>query len=340
MSSWTLELQPYDVLAAVFQSPSVTVKDWRVSYAGPVEHELDELVNEVKARVNELRTPQPLEVLSNTGFETPGDKASIPGWSFPQRPGVLIETVARKPRGGRSCLHMRVDQPGSVAWIRSKPFTPPSTGRIFVLAWIRTGDPQRQPPVRLAIDGRVGNEPYYRFAPLGTDVDSQTGRPTGQPAQPLSAEWSDRPFLLPIDDLPATGITELLVGFDLMGPGEVWVDDVQVFDLYFQVNEQDELLKDAAMAGFLLENGRLAECGRYLSGYWPRFLLEYVPPPQHFASLNDEHDRTGSDTQEPRAKSAAESSGWNRLIPRVPLRVPFRKNGAGRERPRGEANGS
>lgn len=331
-SSWTLELPPYDLLAVVFQSPGVTVKDWRVSYAGQVERELEELVNEVKSRVNELRRPEPLEVLTNAGFETPGDNGVIPGWSAAQRPGVLIETDSRKPRGGKHCLRMRVDQPGSVAWIRSKPFTPPSTGRIFVLAWIRTGDPQRQPPVRLAIDGRVGNEPYYRFAPLGTDVDSQTGRPTGQPAQPLSADWSDRPFLLPIDDLPVSGISELLVGFDLMGPGEVWIDDVQVFDLYFQVNEQDELLKDAAMAGFLLKNGQLAECGRYLSSYWPRFLLEYVPPPQHFASLNDQADRAASDHRGPEAKSETDPSGWTRLIPRVPLRAPFRKNGGGRER--------
>jgi hypothetical protein len=212
-----------------------------------------------------------------------------------------------------------VDDAQSVAWVRSKPFAPPRTGRVFVLAWIRTRDAQKQPPLRLAVDGLVNGEPYYRFAPLGTDVDSQTRQATGQPAQPLSEQWSERPYLLPIDDLPASGLSELLVGFDLMGPGEVWIDDVRIFDLYFQVNEQDELLKKAAMADYQLENGKFADCAAYLYGYWPRFLLEHVPLSTHPVSVEG---TTGSPASpdDPATESAPAASGWKRFLPRMPFR--------------------
>ena len=29
-----------------------------------------------------------------------------------------------------------MDDPQTIAWVRSKPFAPPRTGRLFVLAWI------------------------------------------------------------------------------------------------------------------------------------------------------------------------------------------------------------
>ncbi len=328
VASLTLDLQPFDVVAAAFQSPELTVRNWCVSYRGEVEAELGELVNEVKSRVNELRRPQPLDVLTNPSFEAASSGGLIPGWSYSQRSGIVVETTSSQPRGGKQCLHVRVDDGSAVAWVRSKPFAPPKTGRVYVLAWIRTRDARNQPPLRLAIDGSVNGEPYYRFAPLGTDVDAQNRRPTGQPAQSLTSEWAGRPFLLPIDDLPATGVTELLVGFDLMGPGEVWIDDVQVFDLYFQVNEQDELLKNAALASYQLENGKIAECAQYLNGYWPRFLLEHVP--SSAGMVNVSADRAGSvESQDPSAdKPEAQNGGWNRFIPKV--RMPFRKSGKAR----------
>jgi hypothetical protein len=329
-SSLTIELSAYDLVAAVVPARDFSVQNWCVSYRRDVEAELNALVTEVKTRVNELRRPQPLTVLANPGFEALREGSDLPGWTRAQRPGIVVETVTTEPRGGKQCLHMRGDDANSVAWIRSEPFAPPKTGQIYVLAWIRTRDAQKQPPLRLAIDGMVNGESYYRFAPLGVDVDAQNRRPTGQPAQPLSSEWSSRPFLLPIDDLPTTGLTELLVGFDLMGSGEVWIDDVQVFDLYFQVNEQDELLKNAAAASYQLENGKIADCTQYLDGYWPRFLLEHVPAPPLMTSLSGNSSPNTPPEEPSPPKTENSASGWNRFVPKVPLRMPFRKSGKSR----------
>lgn len=318
---WHLSLQPYDLMGAVLDHPNVEVADWEVTYAPEVRKQLGELVQGIRARVNELRSPRPLKVLANPGFEADPQGDEIPGWFYSQRPGVSVSLDAQRPKKGERSLHIRVDQPRTVAWVRSKPFAPPKTGRIFVLAWIRTRDADKQPPLRLAIDGLVNGRPYYRFAPLGVDVHPQTGQPTGQPAQSVPEDWSPSPFLLPIDDLPTSGLTELLVGFDLMGPGEVWIDDVQVFDLYFQVNEQDQLLKSVAMADFHLDKGRIADCTEYLEGYWPRFLLEYVPEPARVATVPAARTATA---ERAAASENEESRDWSRFIPRVPFQLPFR----------------
>jgi hypothetical protein len=318
-------MEPYDLVGAVFRAKDISVKDWRVSHKRDVAAELGELVQEVRARISELHRAKPIQVLTNPDFELPPQGEPLPGWipSRP-RPDVTIRVDAADPKRGQQCLHMRVDDPKAIAWVRSKPFRPPRTGRVFVLAWIRTRDRNKQPPLRLAVDN---GQQYYRFAPLGIDVDDETRQPTGQQAQPLSENWPDKPFLLAIDDLPSAGMTELLIGFDLMGEGEVWIDDVQVFDLYFQTNERDELLKNVYNAASHLRNGRVSECTRYLDGYWPRFLLEYVPPPARMAVRPDSPQRPGGraegkQSSEPRP----ESSSWSRLLPRLPFRLPFQSD--------------
>jgi hypothetical protein len=72
-------------------------------------------------------------------------------------------------------------------------------------------------------------------------------------------------------------LADLRVGFDLMGQGEVWIDDVQVYDCWFPKNERDDLLIMSGLAARSLSMGHLADCQRILSGYWPQFLQEYVP---------------------------------------------------------------
>jgi hypothetical protein len=61
-----------------------------------------------------------------------------------------------------------------------------------------------------------------------------------------------------------------------MGPGEVWVDDVQIFGLAFSRPELVELSKLITLADVKLQNGQIGDCLHLLEGYWPRFLEENV----------------------------------------------------------------
>ena len=78
-----------------------------------------------------------------------------------------------------------------------------------------------------------------------------------RPTQPLQQEWS--PFLFPVEDLPTQGLTDLQIGFDLMDEGELWIDQVQVYDLWFQEIERDSLLKSIALADFQVQEGKVGD---------------------------------------------------------------------------------
>ena len=121
--------------------------------------------------------------------------------------------------------------------------------------------------------------------------------------------------------------THVCIGFDLMGKGEVWIDDVQVFDLHFDLQEQDVLLqKHAPYANFKLQQGRFAECQDYLDGYWPRFLLEFVPQshaPRVARVPRREPLRNAAPGRQPTPPPETKPSFWNRFVPK--WKLPFQE---------------
>jgi hypothetical protein len=195
-----------------------------------------------------------------------------------------------------------------VVWVRSTPFAVPTSGRLSLLAWIRTSDVARQPILRLAVEAKLDGRVKYWKANVGASED-------GQPAKPLTSEWSA--FRFPIVDLPQTGLTDLRVGFDLMGEGEVWIDEVQVFDLWFEENERAELLKSIATADLQVGSGRLAESQAFLTSYWPSFLRRNVKLPNGSSSESASLRSPGSTAGEGGGTPASRSSP-----PGIPATAP------------------
>ena len=321
--AWRVRLRPYDLQAVVFVAPRARVVDWRVQFQGGVETLLERAVTDITTRFKELRNPKPLPVLSNPSFERNGAAGDIPGWRFSQGRGA--EAAAEvDPTTGRRALHLRVTEPRASGRIRSEEFQLPATGRISVRAWIRTADETRQPPLRIAVDLlSPGRSPLQFSAPLGADPNPD--RRAGNPPQPLSQQWPENPYLFHISKLPVEGPTKVVVGFDLEGEGDVWIDDVQVYDLYFIPSEQHELEVNIATANFGLTSGNLAECQQYLNGYWPRFLLEFVPlpPTRRVASLPSRRQVAPPPTQE--TENRDDRRTWGRFLPQLPIRNPFRR---------------
>ena len=89
-----------------------------------------------------------------------------------------------------------------------------------------------------------------------------------------------------------------------MGPGEVWVDDVQVFSLAFNSAEMVELSKMITLADVKLQNGQIGDCLHLLEGYWPRFLEENVPLPAE-AEMPERRPRSRSPRQNNSRTAAA-----------------------------------
>ena len=267
---WEVKLDPYDLVAVQLSEPGVRCSNPQVAWPGTVEAALGAQIRRLGARATALRNPSPLDVVANPGFEQPPVRGGqIPDWAVIARKGVSIELDNVQKHGGRQSV--KIASTGPVACLASRPFVVPDTGRLAVSVWLRVADAARQPPLRLALEGKFHGRDYYKFASVGLVPAG------GQPAAPILPQWKQ--YLVPVDDLPLGGQNSVRVRFDLMGPGEVWVDDVQVFCLAFNRAEMVELSKIITLADVKLQNGQIGDCLHLLEGYWPRFLEENVPLP-------------------------------------------------------------
>jgi hypothetical protein len=275
-------------------------------------------IRQLGARAVALRNPPLLKVLENPGFQSkPGEADPVPGWAVSRRLGVSITTdttqghVADPGPGLKPAQSARISSDGPVACLVSQPFAPPRTGRITLSVWLRVADASHQPNLRLAVEGKLVGRDYYRYAVIG-----QPPGP-GQDGKPITTAWSQ--YIVPFDDLPLDGLSQMRVRLDLMGAGEVWADDVQLFDLAFNESELRALYKLLTLADLNLQNGQVGDCMKLLNGYWPRFLMQNVPLPPAVSSLASRPAAEQSSDEKP---AAPQSPSWtDRLKELLPERL-------------------
>ena len=276
--SWIVELGPYDLAAVAFSAPDVKLLQPQASLAGHVAESIARQIRQLGARAVALRNPPRLKVLENPGFQRkPSEADPVPGWTASKRLGVSISTDTTQGHAGDLALgskgaqSVRFSSDGPIACLVSQPFSPPCTGRITMAVWLRVADASQQPDLRLAVEGKLVGRDYYRYAVIG-----QPPAP-GQEGKPIGTSWSQ--YIVQFDDLPLEGLSQMRVRLDLMGSGEVWADDVELFDLAFNESELRALYKLLTLADLNLQNGQVGDCIKLLSGYWPRFLIQNVPLP-------------------------------------------------------------
>jgi hypothetical protein len=218
--------------------------------------------------------------VNNWGFEAASASGSpIQDWVVNQQEGVNAALDLR-PHGGKQCV--RLTSTGPVVSLASEPFDPPDSGRLSVMVWLKVADQKKQPPLRMAIEGVHRGEPYYRHASLGA----------GQVARDIETEWSQFEFL--VDELPLSDLQNLRVRFDLMGEGDVWIDDVQLHAYRFGHNELVALSRVIELAEGKLDAGQFGQCHRMLQGFWPQYLVEHIRLPE-----SDPEQRPGVANQTP-----------------------------------------
>jgi len=220
------------------------------------------LLADLQARRAALEMPAPLAVLDNPGFDLPVIDGLVPGWEVVESARGTLKPVSGKPSEGGAGLAFSSDN--GLATLRSNPFKAPDTGRISIAMWMRAGNADLQPPLRIALEGVQEDREFYRFAAVGG----------GPGAMPLSATWSQ--FVLQVDDLPTHALDSLRVRLDLLGPGVVEIDDVRVFDLAFDEAQRVRLSKILAAAEQRWAAGDVGGCLVELDGPWPRFLRSRV----------------------------------------------------------------
>lgn len=289
---WEVQLEPFDVVGAWFSAPNVRLDSVQVSVAPEIRAALEKRLSDLGDRVAALGNPPLLDVLSNPGFDAPPVQGgAITGWTPFGGPGIVAALDATRPHHGKHAL--RLASQGPVGGVASLPFPAPATGRLSLSVWLRVADPSRQPPLRLTVAGNVGGRDLFRSAWVGQSPDLPR-------VPPIPAEWTQ--FYVHVFDLPLDNTGYVHLRFELAGPGEVWIDDVQLCELFFTEKERKALVRLLTPADLMLQNGQVGECLRLLEGYWSRFLLAHVPLPQ--TPVVQKPDLPSGAAGEPAARSA------------------------------------
>jgi hypothetical protein len=269
---WSVSLEPFDLVGGELSSGQAKVVKWSVTQPPEAAAALGEQSREIGRKANFLRQNPRLVSLFNPSFEIKAADGSPAGWQHPRAQGINVTVETRQASGAVDSLHLERRGASVPLWVRSSPFSVPTTGRFQMTARIRLPEGAPQPQLRLAIEGKLDGQVYYRRANFGI---AEAGGPAPTPL--VAGQWSTQSFAL--TDLPTVGLSDLCVGFDLMSDGEVWIDDVQVQDLWLDSVEYNELIKSAPTAELQAQSGRLNEARMFVEDYWPSFLRRNVQLP-------------------------------------------------------------
>jgi hypothetical protein len=270
--SWVQRLAPYELRVVRFASAGLRVLDVKSRVSETALRELARRQTELRSR--DLNTSRVFAVLDNPSFELP-TTGGLEGWRL-NDPGAAaaIDYDTSSPQDGKTCLHLTSRGADTITGLESNAFRIPPTGQLAMFAFVRGRNLGPQSEVRLVFESDDGIQPYRRFATLG-------GNRPG--SQPLGTEWGSG-YAFSSSDLPLNSRGKMRVKFELAGPGEIWIDNVQLFDLLFPLpnyefaqQEKLEFVKLITAIDTAIEGGELADCVEMLESYWPRFLSEYAP---------------------------------------------------------------
>ncbi|MHB8903035.1 MAG: family 10 glycosylhydrolase, partial [Thermoguttaceae bacterium] len=217
---WDVRLDPYDAIGGWIPSRQVEITKASARWSPEIDRALEARVDELESRRVTLSRSREWGALENPGFEAEmPEPGQIPGWMFRRGSEANVQVDGAQARTGHASLRMvSQDQPTSVM---SLPFKAPRTGRLTIKMWVRSSNSSAAgQPLQIGVLGVHRGRTYHCAAVV--------------PA--VGSEWSQVGVDVP--DVPDEGLHELQLHFQLTGPGEIWIDDVQLEDLAFRPQEQ------------------------------------------------------------------------------------------------------
>ena len=295
-----LTMQPYSVVGGYSADPASQLVDFSFVTDPVAAEEMKKRLNQLQLRLIQSSKVKPTDSIANSEFDFT-DADSLPGWTFDDK---KPKQFSWQREGDNAMLQIRSDAGSS--WIRSNPFPVPTTGRLSISVWLRTDDVQNQPPLRIAVESDQGD--YYRFGKIGSLAPDD-------PVNQVGEDW--RQYVVHFDDLPLNIARQLRVGFDMMGPGEVWIDRVETYDRLFDSNDIQALTQLLGIARPLVENQADYDvCRRMLNHYWMRFLYEYIGPESPNEIVEPPLQDETIFSQQPAARTSSILDRFRRVVPR------------------------
>ncbi|MEM7473387.1 MAG: hypothetical protein AAF483_00200 [Planctomycetota bacterium] len=290
-------LPPFEIASFRFKQEVEVVGASRAC----AESVLDRLDGELEALESVLAsiadpTRQPIAASIGGDFEwqenTPQNK--LPGgWNASMLPSVQASTTKHLPHSGASCLQLASTAQEPVrAWVQSPTFDAPPNGRLTVQAWLRRPAVRKTCRVELRLVGRKRNgDRFVRSRVFGS-----------QEANAIPDDWGTRPMRLDVGDIPSEEITSMFVAIELVGQGQIWVDDVEALGSWLHPSERIYLQRRLLVAKQKLQSKDPASAEKLLESPWVRYLRLHHPDLQ--TTRPDEGTQTASRTPLPAAQDA------------------------------------
>ena len=316
---------PWSLVAGRSDDVKVGWRTYSVEFPADADLQLKKRIYRLQSLLVRSTEAEPLDVLGNPGFEAEAERNASRDETMGVAAGSQVNGWANGPAGdsegvGRknttSNVHLEttdvhdgarairlINEDSAPVWIRSNEFSAPETGRLSVSAWLKTDQPDRPLPLRISLEGESGSATYYRFGEIGSKVSADKVNQAGD-------QWQR--FAVHFDDLPIENLDRLRVGFDLMGPGSVMIDQVEIFDRWFDENDSKAITQLLATASTLLSTPATYDrCRRLLETYWPRFLTEHFEDPSGQLAANEQPEvEVAEEVNQPNRKIRARSVSW------------------------------
>jgi hypothetical protein len=264
---WAVTLEPYELQAVRIAAPGAKAVAVRADLNDAAHAELKAHLAELSNR--DLSAQQEYRALANPSFEPLS--GPLLGWRSAS-PAATVQLDATAPQDGKTCLYLSSVGPPVV--VQSDEFATPATGQLAMTVFARGKNIGPGVDLRLIFESERDGQFYRRAASV---QGAQMVRPNQQ--------WG-RPLAILVDDLPCDSHGKMRIIFELTGPGEVWLDNVKLYDVLFPLNKMYtraqadilELVKITHAAQGAYGTGQISDCLQLIDGYWPRFVMAYTPP--------------------------------------------------------------
>ncbi len=265
---WQFELPPFDLIGVKVSDPQFQVNSVMHSPDPAVITRITKEIEELEGLMAIAADPGRTTSLGIAGgdFESWVDDSRPTGWSVSSLPQVAISRADTLPHSGQSCIALENRNNAQVsAWIQSEKIPIPESGRLAVEAWVRYSPSANSPILmQLSVIGRTRDgRRFQRVHQFGASAQTNQG----------NVDWGRKPIVLYVSDLPSDELAELHVAFDLVGPGKIWLDDIQAYEPLINPDERVQIRGQLFLAREKLRENNPFPAEQALNSHWARYLF-------------------------------------------------------------------
>ena len=298
-------VEPYGLVLFKLASPTAQLEDSRTELPASIDkrQRLRVHLDDVTLRAEALKEQaERVPLVVDPSFELPiqianqtpadQDAIAIPAW-VASTDGGTVERDFRSSANGKSSLRMQAKT--DAVSITSRPFAVPATGRLTFSFQLRAARAMESP---LAVQVSASDANYVSNIRIEKKLTTEF--------QEASVTFSD----LPVD------AGDMRLSFQMVAAGEVWIDELHTSNQSLTPEEKKELERILNVTYDQLDVGDLLACYDTLSGYWPRFLLRHVKPPEVAPRIDVLPERTAR--REPKKQPLFDR--FKKYVPRIRFR--------------------